>query len=98
MSFQGRREALGWLFTLLSAALFVLFISDMRPWLALLGFLFPGTPELVYPRATLSLLVGEHLLLVLASCAAAVVFGVVLGTVVTRRRAFLRARHRLELP
>ncbi|HDQ13546.1 MAG TPA: ABC transporter permease [Sediminispirochaeta sp.] len=51
----------------------------------LLGTLFPATEELVYPRAGLLYLFGEHLLLVLLSEVLAFLSGLSLGIVVTRR-------------
>jgi osmoprotectant transport system permease protein len=81
----------GWIFTLLFLVLFVITVSHMQWWRFFLSNVFPGLKELVYPRADLSLLVGEHLVLVLFSAGAAVVCGVALGIFVTRQagRAFL---------
>ncbi len=85
------RSPLKWVLTLFAALLFGLVVSNMPLWRAALGLLFPGSSELVYPRASLAALVGEHLFLVGASSALAIGIGLPLGVLVTRRsgRAFL---------
>ncbi len=85
------RGYLRWALTLLGIALFGLAVADMPAWKAALSLLFPGSTELVYPRASLAVLVGEHLFLVAVSSALAIGLGLPLGVFVTRRsgRAFL---------
>jgi osmoprotectant transport system permease protein len=51
-----------------------------------MGILFPGETELLYPRASLSFLVVEHLALTLASSALAAAVGIGLAVAATRRR------------
>jgi osmoprotectant transport system permease protein len=47
-------------------------------------FLFPDAPEVIYDRASLLRLIGEHLVLVLASTVAATSLGLLIGIGVTR--------------
>jgi osmoprotectant transport system permease protein len=79
------------LYILLLGALFVLLMSFTSLWELVLGRLFPAEQELIYPRAGLLQLVGEHLLLVTLSSLAAITAGVGIGIFVTRRagREFL---------
>lgn len=58
----------------------------------LLTAIFPNSPEVIYDRAQLATLIGEHLILVLVSTAAATVLGLLIGIGVTRDagRAFLQ--------
>jgi osmoprotectant transport system permease protein len=81
----------GWLFTMIFLLFFIFIISDMALWKSLLSSLFPDLKEVVYPRAGLAALVGEHLILVVLSSGAAIIIGILLGIFVTRRvgRAFL---------
>lgn len=74
-----------WLATLVAAGAFAALAADMKIWQVGLHFLFPGTAQVLYTRADLTTLLGEHLLLVLASSVLALAIGVPLGTVVTRR-------------
>jgi osmoprotectant transport system permease protein len=53
----------------------------------LLSFLFPGNSSLVYPRASLAYLVGEHLALSLVSSLLAAFIGMGAGILATRRDA-----------
>jgi osmoprotectant transport system permease protein len=81
----------GWIITLIFVLLFVFVIYDMSLWNTLLSLIFPDLKDVVYPRAGLAELVGEHLVLVGLSSGAAVITGILLGIFVTRRagRAFL---------
>lgn len=80
-----------WLATVAAVGAFIALAADMNIWQAGLRLLFPGTEQVLYPRANLATLLGEHLLLVLVSSVLALAIGVPLGTVVTRRwgRSFL---------
>ncbi len=55
-------------------------------WEPALRLLFPGEPQLLYPRASLAELVGEHVRLVGISSALAAAIGIPLGIWVTRPR------------
>jgi osmoprotectant transport system permease protein len=68
------------------AGLFLFLVFNMPVWQTMLGAIFPNETEVVYPRADLSQLLGEHLLLVLVSSAAAVMVGTSIGIAVTRPR------------
>ena len=52
-----------------------------------LSLLFPGSDDLVYPRASLAYLVGEHLILCVASSLLAALVGIGAGVLATRRGA-----------
>lgn len=80
---KGRRRRI--VYILLLAAVFLLLVSSNRPWEFVLRGLFPSEQEVIYPRAGLLQLVGEHLLLVSISSLAAVLAGVGIGIFVTRR-------------
>ncbi len=56
-----------------------------------LEFIFPDAPEVIYDRASLVSLIGEHLVLVAVSTTAATVLGLFIGIGVTRKagRPFL---------
>jgi len=68
----------------LVAGVFLFLVFNMSIWESLLGVIFPREQEVVYPRADLSQLLGEHLVLVLVSSAAAVIAGTSIGIAVTR--------------
>jgi osmoprotectant transport system permease protein len=72
--------------------LFILLLIFPGGLKTVLTFLFPAETEHIYPRAPLTLLVGEHLLLVGISSSAAILIGLGLGISVTRPwgRDFLR--------
>jgi osmoprotectant transport system permease protein len=59
-------------------------LADRFIWTLTLGALFPSEKELLYPRAGLPVLFGEHLLLVGVSSAGAALAGAALGIFVTR--------------
>jgi len=82
---SGRRKNLyGWLYLFVLSVLFLYIVLNMELWQHFLGFLFPGESEHVYPRANLLTLLKEHVRLVAASSAAAIVAGVGAGILVTR--------------
>ena len=63
---------------------FVLLIANMSWWENTLRFLFPGESQVIHPRASLLVLVGEHLELVLISSSITILVGIPLGVWVTR--------------
>jgi osmoprotectant transport system permease protein len=71
-------------YLLLLGGLFAFLVADRQVWRLALGALFPSERELLYPRAGLPALFGEHLLLVIVSSGAAALVGTVLGISVTR--------------
>lgn len=74
-----------WLILTVMAAVFAALIADMGLWETGMRFLFPGLGQVVHPRASLLVLVWEHLKLVGISSALTIVIGVPLGIWVTRR-------------
>ncbi|KKK87028.1 hypothetical protein LCGC14_2757330, partial [marine sediment metagenome] len=52
------------LIILLLLILFFFLVFNMSIWETALKTLFPQEKEVIYPRATLAVLVGEHLILV----------------------------------
>ncbi len=86
------KTARGWIIFAVFVLIYVLLIIFPGGMKSALSTLFPGDREHIYPRAPLSLLVGEHLLLVGISSLAAIFIGMGLGIAVTRPwgRDFLR--------
>lgn len=77
---------------LLFILVYILYISLPIVQYTFLAPLFPDLQEILYPRATLLRLFGEHLLLVILSGTSAFITGILLGIAVTRAwgREFLR--------
>ena len=63
---------------------FVILIANMSWWENALHFLFPGESRVIHPRASLLVLIGEHLELVLISSSITIIVGIPLGVWVTR--------------
>ncbi len=73
-----------WLPLIVVTVVFIVIVTDMDVMRILLGALFPGEKEVIYPRANLLVLLREHMLLVLLSSATATLVGVGVGILVTR--------------
>jgi osmoprotectant transport system permease protein len=73
-----------WIFLAIFIGAFVLLIANMSWWENALRFLFPGESHVIHPRASLLVLVGEHLELVLISSSITILVGIPLGVWVTR--------------
>jgi len=73
-----------WLALMVAMAAFLLLVANMGWWEAALRFLFPGEASVLHPRASLLVLVGEHLRLVAISSAITIAIGIPLGIWVTR--------------
>lgn len=86
-SLQVRR----WIILAVLIGAFVALIANMELWEAALGFLFPQEVQVLHPRASLLVLVREHLQLVIISSSLTILVGVPLGIWVTRPmgRSFL---------
>jgi osmoprotectant transport system permease protein len=82
-----RPELRAWLAVALPGAPLVALVSSEAVQGLVLAFLFPGRSPLLYPRAGLAYLVGEHLALVLVSSLLAAVVGIGAGIAATRRGA-----------
>ncbi len=79
-----RKSIYGWIYITIITALFLYVMFNMEFWHHLLGFIFPGEDEVIYPRANLAQLLREHIILVFASSVAAVIGGVSVGIFATR--------------
>jgi osmoprotectant transport system permease protein len=66
------------------AALFFVLIANLEWWEASLRFLFPRESQVVHPRASLLVLVWEHIRLVAISSTITIIIGVPVGIWVTR--------------
>ncbi|MDO8491727.1 MAG: ABC transporter permease [Dehalococcoidia bacterium] len=73
-----------WALLALLAAGFIALVSAMKLWEVSLAFLFPQELQVVHPRATLLVLVWEHIQLVAVSSALTLLIGIPLGIWVTR--------------
>ena len=73
-----------WILLAIFISAFVLLIANMSWWENVLHFLFPGESQVIHPRASLLVLVGEHLKLVLISSSITILVGIPLGIWVTR--------------
>ena len=78
------RQISRWIFLAIFIGVFVVLIANMSWWETALRFLFPGESHVIHPRASLLVLVGEHLELVLISSSITIIVGVPLGVWVTR--------------
>jgi len=94
---SGASRAGPWIGLALLALVTIVLSAGTGIWQRGLGFLFPGTATLLYPRADPAWLVGEHLLLVAVSSILAVAVGTSAGILVTRPRGrqFLPVAERL---
>ncbi|MEE8205244.1 MAG: ABC transporter permease [Dehalococcoidales bacterium] len=73
-----------WLLLAIVIGLFAVLIANMRWWEAALSFLFPQESQVVHPRASLLVLVWEHIQLVGISSGLTILIGIPLGIWVTR--------------
>ncbi|MFC2033755.1 ABC transporter permease [Chloroflexota bacterium] len=73
-----------WILLAIFIGAFVILIANMNWWENSLRFLFPGESNVIHPRASLLVLVGEHLELVLISSSITILVGIPLGVWVTR--------------
>jgi len=80
-----------WFLWIAACAAFIVLIYNMSWWQAWMGALFPAEQSVVYPTASLVVLVAEHIRLVAVSSALTVAIGLPLGIWLTRRsgREFL---------
>jgi len=63
---------------------FVILIANTGLWEAILSFLFPDESQVLHPRASLLVLVWEHIQLVIISSSLTIIIGIPLGIWVTR--------------
>lgn len=79
-----RRQLNLWILLTVLTGLFVWLIASTGLWEATLRFLFPQESQVLHPRASLLVLVWEHVKLVILSSSLTVLVGVPLGIWVTR--------------
>ena len=79
-----RAQVLRWALLAAGTAAFVIIIANTGWWQAFLHYLFPSESPVLHPRASLMLLVWEHIQLVAISSAITVAIGIPLGIWVTR--------------
>ena len=77
------RQISRWILLAIFVGVFVVLIANMSWWENALRFLFPGESHFIHPRASLLVLVGEHLELVLISSSITILVGIPLGIWVT---------------
>ncbi|MFC2059629.1 ABC transporter permease [Chloroflexota bacterium] len=73
-----------WILLTIFIGAFVVLIANMSWWEDALRLLLPGESHVIHPRASLFVLVGEHLELVLISSSITILVGIPLGVWVTR--------------
>ena len=78
------KQARRWVFLAVAAGAFLILITNIGWWEATLHFLFPGETTVIYPRASLLVLVWEHIQLVAISSGITIIIGIPLGIWVTR--------------
>lgn len=80
-----------WLVLGILVVVFIVLITNEQWWESAFRYLFPEESRVLHPRASIFVLVGEHVLLVLYSSSLTVLIGVPLGIWVTRPggRSFL---------
>jgi osmoprotectant transport system permease protein len=85
------RQIRRWFILAVLTGAFVWLIANIELWETVLSSLFPEESSVIHPRASLLVLVGEHLQLVVISSALTVLVGIPLGIWVTRSsgRSFL---------
>ena len=80
-----------WLLLAILVGAFTILITNMEWWEVILRFLFPQETRVLHPRASLLILIWEHIQLVAISSGLTILIGVPLGIWVTRPsgRSFL---------
>lgn len=78
------RRIARWIFLVIFIGAFVILIANMSWWESALRFMFPNQSQVIHPRASLLVLVAEHLELVLISSGVTILVGIPLGIWVTR--------------
>ena len=73
-----------WIVLTIMIGAFVVLIANMSWWETALRLFFPSESQVIHPRASLLVLVGEHLKLVIISSSLTILIGVPVGIWVTR--------------
>ncbi|MFC1952171.1 ABC transporter permease [Chloroflexota bacterium] len=86
-----RRATRRWIILIVLTGAFFWLVASTELWEVSLSFLFPEETSVIHPRASLLVLVWEHLQLVLISSSLTIIVGIPLGIWVTRSsgRSFL---------
>jgi osmoprotectant transport system permease protein len=79
-----RHQARRWIYLAVATGLFIVLIANTGWWEAALHFLFPAETTVLHPRASLLILVWEHIQLVAISSGITIILGIPLGIWVTR--------------
>lgn len=77
-------QIIRWIILAILITAFTALIANTKLWEGTLGFLFPQETQVLHPRATLLVLVWEHIQLVIISSSLTILIGVPLGIWVTR--------------
>ncbi len=77
-------QIIRWVILAILITAFIALIANTKLWEGALGFLFPQETQVLHPRATLLVLVWEHIQLVIISSSLTILIGVPLGIWVTR--------------
>ncbi|MFC2072493.1 ABC transporter permease [Chloroflexota bacterium] len=78
------RKVWRWLTLIILSGTFFCLVASTGLWETTLGFLFPGESSVIHPRASLLVLVWEHIQLVVISSSLTILVGIPLGIWVTR--------------
>ena len=78
------QQARRWVFLAVTGLAFLILIIHIGWWEAALRFFFPGETTVIHPRASLLVLVWEHIQLVAISSGITIIVGIPLGIWVTR--------------
>ncbi|MFC1862118.1 ABC transporter permease [Chloroflexota bacterium] len=81
---MSRQKAGRWILLGVALGTFLVVIANMGWWETALRFLFPEETAVIHPRASLLVLVGEHIRLVAISSGITIIVGIPLGIWVTR--------------
>ena len=79
-----RHKVMRWVLLVVAFGGFLVLVANTGWWETALRFLFPAETTVIHPRASLLVLVWEHIQLVVISSAITVIIGVPLGIWVTR--------------
>ena len=79
-----RHKVMRWVLLVVAFGAFLVLVANTGWWETALRFLFPAETTVIHPRASLLVLVWEHIQLVVISSAITVIIGVPLGIWVTR--------------
>jgi osmoprotectant transport system permease protein len=85
MDTLSRKKKITFIYFFILLIVFLIIIFSQSCWVSTLKFLFPEKEQLIYPRASISTLVWEHLKLVAFSSVLSTLTGVLIAILVTRK-------------